>query len=494
MGKLAVKQYLVGTVVAAIGCMSLIALILTLAKHNNLELPPDIQYGMVIDAGSTHTALYLYKWPGGKENNTGVVSQVLVCDVEGPGISSYAPDPPAAGQSLTTCLDDTEAAIPTSQRTSAPIYLGATAGMRLLQMQNVTQAERVMDEVTKTIKKYPFDFKGARILSGTEEGAYGWITINYLLEGFIKYSFEGEWLKPKGGKFLGALDMGGSSTQISFKPKDPVKDPTSAAHLRLYGFDYSVYTHSYLCYGNDQAMKRLQRNNISQPITHPCYHQDFTLTLTLDDLYNSPCIEKTGTFDPKVSVTFQGSSDPIQCLVVVKTLFNFSDCSFAPDCAFNGVYQPPVNGNFFAFSAYYYTFDFLGLAPQAPLPQVNSTIETFCKKDWATVKAEHPDVKEKYLLDYCASANYMMTLLQEGYKFDQSNWNNIFFQKKVADTDIGWTLGYMLNLSSLIPPEHPLLITGVQQEQWAAGVFFIVFALFLSIVVIVILCAWNPDY
>lgn len=29
-------------------------------------------------------------------------------------------------------------------------------------------------------------FKGARILTGEEEGAYGWITINYLLDSFTK--------------------------------------------------------------------------------------------------------------------------------------------------------------------------------------------------------------------------------------------------------------------------------------------------------------------
>lgn len=33
-------------------------------------------------------------------------------------------------------------------------------------------------------------FKGARILTGEEEGAYGWITINYLLDSFTKV---GKW-------------------------------------------------------------------------------------------------------------------------------------------------------------------------------------------------------------------------------------------------------------------------------------------------------------
>ncbi|MGH0142357.1 UNVERIFIED_CONTAM: hypothetical protein FKN15_075862 [Acipenser sinensis] len=46
--------------------------------------------------------------------------------------------------------------------------------------------EQVLMEVGKMIGSYPFKFQGARILSGVEEGAYGWITINYLLSSFIK--------------------------------------------------------------------------------------------------------------------------------------------------------------------------------------------------------------------------------------------------------------------------------------------------------------------
>lgn len=36
------------------------------------------------------------------------------------------------------------------------------------------------------MQEYPVAFKGARILTGEEEGAYGWITINYLLDSFTK--------------------------------------------------------------------------------------------------------------------------------------------------------------------------------------------------------------------------------------------------------------------------------------------------------------------
>ena len=45
--------------------------------------PPFIQYGIVLDAGSSRTTVYVYQWPGEKENNTGVVSQTFKCSVKG---------------------------------------------------------------------------------------------------------------------------------------------------------------------------------------------------------------------------------------------------------------------------------------------------------------------------------------------------------------------------------------------------------------------------
>lgn len=41
------------------------------------------QYGIVLDAGSSHTNLYIYKWPAEKENDTGVVQQLEECPVKG---------------------------------------------------------------------------------------------------------------------------------------------------------------------------------------------------------------------------------------------------------------------------------------------------------------------------------------------------------------------------------------------------------------------------
>lgn len=56
---------------------------------------------------------------------------------------------------------------------------------------------------------------------------------------------------------MGALDFGGASTQITFVTQEKVEDALDMMKLRLYGHEYTVYTHSFLCYGQDQVLKRL---------------------------------------------------------------------------------------------------------------------------------------------------------------------------------------------------------------------------------------------
>lgn len=72
----------------------------------------------------------------------------------------------------------------------------------------------------------------------------------------LQYGFVGHWLSP-GRPTVGALDFGGASTQITFATREKVEDKGDVMTLRLYGHDYSLYTHSFLCYGKDQALIRL---------------------------------------------------------------------------------------------------------------------------------------------------------------------------------------------------------------------------------------------
>ncbi|XP_015278605.1 PREDICTED: ectonucleoside triphosphate diphosphohydrolase 8 [Gekko japonicus] len=469
--------------------VSLIALILSLVGIHSATSPQQNKYGLVFDAGSSHTSLFVYQWPADKENNTGMVSQTFSCHVNASGISSFAKDPAQAGDSLRECLDAAMKVIPAERQREAPTYLGATAGMRLLSLENKTTAARILEEVGKTIREYPVNFQGARILTGKEEGAYGWITINYLLDSFTKYSLEHrDWIHPSSGNTWGALDLGGASTQISFVPADPIVEKDEAAQFRLYGFNYTIYTHSYLCYGQNQALlhalRSIVNSSTSDQFDHPCYPLGYSENITRTSFYSSPCAKPQ---EPAASgnVILKGLGDANRCRETFKAIFNFS-CNHNTSCGFDGIYQPKVHGKFLAFSAYYYTFSFLNLTEGQPLAAVEDAVQTFCARNWTELKASYPNEMESRLKSYCASANYILTLLVQGYHFSSDTWDNIAFQMKAANSDIGWTLGYMLNLTNMIPTESPRWLRGHEEDVWIASIFFIALMLALCLVFLLV--------
>ena len=56
----------------------------------------------------------------------------------------------------------------------------------LHRLQNETAANEVLASIQNYFKSQPFDFRGAQIISGQEEGIYGWITANYLMGNFLE--------------------------------------------------------------------------------------------------------------------------------------------------------------------------------------------------------------------------------------------------------------------------------------------------------------------
>ncbi|NXK48076.1 ENTP8 diphosphohydrolase, partial [Chauna torquata] len=460
--------------------------LLVLAPARDAALPVRTKYGLVFDAGSTHTALYIYRWPVDKENGTGVVTQVETCTVNGSGISSYADDPAGAGASLKPCLDKAMTIVPVEQQWETPTYLGATAGMRLLREQNSTKAEQVFAEVTKAIREYPVDFHGAQILTGNEEGSFSWVTVNYLLETLIKVSFTGGWTHPPVEDAIGALDLGGASTQITFLPGTTIDDSNTRALLRLYGTNYSIYAHSYLCYGERQALKRLMaslhQDSLSpRQVLHPCYPKGYQENVTTADLYNSPCVLAPSTPSPAQVLMVTRTGDPAACSSAIQRLFNFT-CGANRTCGFNGVYQPPVRGQFVAFSGFYYNLHFLNLTGEQSLSSANDTLRKFCTKTWKKLQKEFPTMNRTHLRDSCAASSYALTLLLQGYKFNHKTWLNIHFRQQVSNVDVGWTLGYMLNLTNMIPPETPRSVIGLPRRNWIAA------TVLLAIMLVLIFC------
>ncbi|XP_063261620.1 ectonucleoside triphosphate diphosphohydrolase 1 isoform X1 [Prinia subflava] len=482
------------TILLILGFLSTLAVIalIAVAVTQNQPLPKNIKYGIVLDAGSSHTNLYVYEWPAEKENDTGVVQQVEVCKVEGPGISGYSHATEKAGPSLAQCLQQAKEVIPSAQHKETPVYLGATAGMRLLRLQNESAADKVLSSVGNTLRSAPFSFQGARIITGQEEGAYGWITINYLLGNF----------KQSGWKKLlhslrslsetsGALDLGGASTQITFASEDvSYESPESHLYFRLYGKDYQVYTHSFLCYGKDQALQQKLARDLqtveNSNLPDPCFHKGYERTINISDFFKNPCTSDKKKQLPFSQLYIKGEGNYQKCRENIQKLFNKSNCPYS-SCSFNGIYLPPLQGDFGAFSAFYFVMNFLNLTSEPnplALDKVISTIESFCARPWQEVKTAYHHIKEKYLSEYCFSGAYILSLLENGYEFTENNWQMIHFLGKIGSSDAGWTLGYMLNMTNMIPAEKP------PQPPLSHGSYVGLMVLCSLVLVSVLLFAW----
>ncbi|KAM4696762.1 ectonucleoside triphosphate diphosphohydrolase 2 [Rhinophrynus dorsalis] len=478
---------------ALIFLAGIIGILLLAIPARDVGETPKYKYGIVLDAGSSHTALFIYKWPADKENDTGIVSEHSMCDVEGPGISSYWQNPPDAGKSLEACLNHAVKEVPFSRHSITPLYLGATAGMRLLNWTNEAASDKVLSEVSTTLKSYPFNFRGAKILSGQDEGVFGWVTANYLLENFIKYSWIGQWFQPRRGT-LGAMDLGGASTQITFETKDQIEDPQNEVTLRLYGQSYRVYTHSFLCYGRDQVLKKVfskvfKSQAYAENIQNPCWPKGHSKKMTFGDVYETPCTadEKPVNYNPSSSVTVTGTGSTDECRTLVDSIFQFSGCSFS-SCSFDKVFQPKVSGNFIAFSAFYYTVDFMKSVMKLPVntpDELQKATDAICSSTWDELSSKAPSFLQKHLDGYCPTASFINALISKAYKFNNDTFPNIAFQKKAGDTSIGWALGYMLNLTNMIPAEQPSILKGTDYSSWVALIFLF---LVISLGALIIFC------
>uniref|UniRef100_A0A7N4NYY4 Ectonucleoside triphosphate diphosphohydrolase 3 n=1 Tax=Sarcophilus harrisii TaxID=9305 RepID=A0A7N4NYY4_SARHA len=415
---------------------------------------------------------------------------------EGSGIASYGGKPQAVPRAFEDCMQRVKEKIPADLHKSTRAHLGATAGMRLLRLQNESAAREVLASIQTYFASQPFDFRGAQIISGQEEGVYGWITANYLMGNFLEKNVWNTWSHPHGVETTGALDLGGASTQISFAPQEEAGlRANSTVQVSLYGYDYTLYTHSFQCYGRDEAEKRFlarlfQNSTDKSKLVNPCYPRNYVTSLTMEHIFGSLCTEELRPthYEPGYKITLEGTGDPALCREKVYSLFDFQVCHDREECSFDGVYQPKVKGTFVAFSGFYYITNALNLTGSFSLDAFNSSSWDFCLQSWSQLPLMLPKFDEVYARSYCFSAHYIYHLLIDGYKFTQETWPKIHFKKEVENSSIAWSLGYMLNLTNMIPAESPQIQLPMKPQVFTGTMFFFAGVALLCLIFLFYLC------
>ncbi|PSC71682.1 putative apyrase 7 [Micractinium conductrix] len=250
-----------GTAVA--GVLSLLVLLaLVLATR------PGARYVLVIDAGSSGTRMYAYTWrdgagAGGAPALAAVPSTAAPHKVPRralpgkrayqrvetePGLDRFLGDEAGLEErALGPLLEWAAAVVPRRQWARTPVFLFGTAGLRKLSEQQQAELLQVARRVLGG-SAFRFQPPWARIISGTDEGVFGWVALNYL-EGRLQAAAGGA------ADTLGALDLGGSSMEVTFAAGS-VPWQEDAVNATLLGTTHELYAHVHHHYGLNDAFDR----------------------------------------------------------------------------------------------------------------------------------------------------------------------------------------------------------------------------------------------
>lgn len=375
----------------------------------SLVEPNTWRYALVIDASSSASALQIFEWQPGHDGRLPQIEAAPRNRTAGgddwtmrvqPGLGSFADRPTAAAASLEPLIEYALNRIGDGPETlaRASVLVRATAGLRLL-------SEAAQGEILGAVEEYlgalSFGSTSIRVISGEEEGIFGWLSANYVL-GHLEH----------GGRFptVGVLDLGGASTQITFQPLD-LPEPFIRT-VTLGSRTYSLYTKSYLGLGQDESRKR-----VGSPA---CFLIG----------YPTPNGPGTGDFDA--------------CRGAVRDDLEAPCSEDSRPCPLLASYQPPLYGDFIAVSAYAYTADFFGLREHLRPEALAAAGKAYCARDWQAWVAKEPDVAEDpFLPKYCYSAAHSVALLVDGFGFP-ADTDRITAPLRIQGSPIGWTLGALL--------------------------------------------------
>ena len=98
-----------------------------------------------------------------------------------------------------------------------------------------------MEILQRLVNKYGGKDSTAKILSSQDEGIYGWLTVNYLINGANIHE----------DNEVGSLDWGGGSSEITFAVSKNSSDVRQSNLLQ--DPNLSIFTRSDECFGQSQV-------------------------------------------------------------------------------------------------------------------------------------------------------------------------------------------------------------------------------------------------
>lgn len=414
------------------------------------------KFYVVLDCGSTGTRAYVYQanvnyktngalpiavrsYTGQKKKLKSQSGRAYDRMETEPGLDKLVRNISGLRKAIKPLLQWAEKQIPKRAHESTSLFLYATAGVRKLPPAD---SKWLLDNAWSILKSSPFlcQREWVKTITGTEEAYYGWIALNYQKQLLGATPREPTY---------GALDLGGSSLQVTFESK---VQNESSLNIRIGNVDYHLNAYSLTGYGlNDafgksvvhllrriQEHKKLDLSNGKFVLKHPCLHSGYNERYTCNQ-----CGKFLGMGgNSGISLRLIGAPNWDECSALGKVAVNFSewsntsvgfDCDVQP-CAITDNYPPPY-GNFYAISGFFVVFRFFNLTAEATLDDVLERGQKFCEKSWKVAEASVPP--QPFIEQYCFRAPYVVSLLREGLHITDK-------QIIIGSGSTTWTFGVSL--------------------------------------------------
>nr|XP_046230255.1 ectonucleoside triphosphate diphosphohydrolase 7-like [Scatophagus argus] len=454
-------------------------------------LNPALNYGIVVDCGSSGSRVFVYYWPphNGNPHTLLDIRQMKDRDRKPvvkkikPGISTLAKTPAQASDYLQPLLSFAAAHVPQNKHKETPLYILCTAGMRLLPESQ--QAAILEDLVADVPLDFDFLFSRshAEVISGKQEGVYAWIGINFVLGRFDHADEEDTTVEVTTGsqnqqpisrrRTVGIIDMGGASLQIAYEvpsaitfssPQEEEAGKSVLAEFNL-GCDvehtqhvYRVYVTTFLGFGGNMARQRYEDQLVNNTLAKNRFLTMQT-GLSEDKPYLDPCLP-AGLSDTVVrdnrTLYLRGQGDWTRCQEAVRPFLGLHNGTMSP----GGVYQAPINfsnSEFYGFSEFFYcTEDVLRLGGHYDSEKYTRAAADYCATKWSTLKqrldsklfSQQADINR--LRYQCFKSAWMYEVLHSGFRFP-AGYQNLKTAQLVYDKEVQWTLGAILFKTRFLP-------------------------------------------
>lgn len=405
----------------------LILLVLAFLAMRVILAPTDRVYGLMIDAGSTGSRLHAFVFTRDDSKKLTLVTEDFL-PVK-PGISSYKDDPSKAAESLEPLLQRAKTLVPALQRGQTPIFLRATAGLRLV---GDAVANEILGHVRTKLKSSGFRFDDsswAGILGGSDEGVYSWITVNYLMDRSAEST-------------VGTLEMGGGSAQIAFVPTDnshsaPGNCSTPAELTMFKGAKMPLYTFSNLKFGlkmgRSMALNAFKRTGIlkSNPCINAGSEQGVKIPIPFDENQSTVTIHGDGNF---------GACRRLIEKVVVEP--NLDRCS-CQACTYHGVAAPTPISEYVAIAFYLDRTLAVGMTTPLTVADIRRKGEEVCAMHVDELWKKYPVVPNGEATDVCLDLAFITTHLEYAHGITEASRTKLHMVDKIKGVELGWALGAM---------------------------------------------------